>query len=49
MEVKKLEYVFDGWLGDHLVQSFPSFIVTFEAANALNTIVQDVSLLRLTF
>jgi hypothetical protein len=34
--VKKLEYVFDGWLGDHLVQSFPSFIITVEAANDLN-------------
>jgi hypothetical protein len=33
--VKKLEYIFDGWLGDHLVQSFPSFIITADAVNDL--------------
>lgn len=28
--VRKLEYVFDGWQGDSLIESFPCFIVTAE-------------------
>ncbi len=33
--VQRLHYRFDGWLGDVLVESFPCFIVTAEAADAL--------------
>ena len=32
--VTKLHYEFSGWLGDSIVESFPSFIVTEELANA---------------
>ncbi len=33
--VSKLHYVFDGWLGDSIVESFPCFLVTDALANAL--------------
>ena len=33
--VQKLHYEFDGWLGDVLLESFPAFIVTQEAQQAL--------------
>lgn len=33
--VKKLHYVFDGWLGDELLESVPCFIVTQRLADAL--------------
>lgn len=33
--VRQLHYRFDGWLGDVLVESFPCFVVTAEAAGAL--------------
>lgn len=32
-----LEYQFDGWLGDHLLESFPCFIISKEAATAIKT------------
>src|SRR3954470_7978675 len=34
--VKRLQYVFDGWLGDDLLESFPAFIVTADAASRLD-------------
>ncbi|MEY9418059.1 hypothetical protein ABIF69_004501 [Bradyrhizobium japonicum] len=34
-EVERLEYVFDGWLGDDLIESFPCFIATERLASAL--------------
>ncbi len=34
-EVKKLDYEFDGWLGDVLLESFPCFIATIDAATKL--------------
>jgi hypothetical protein len=34
-KVERLHYVFDGWLGDDLLESFPSFIVTRSMADAL--------------
>ncbi|MBI1852833.1 MAG: hypothetical protein HYR85_21030 [Planctomycetes bacterium] len=36
--VSKLNYQFDGWLGDVLITSFPSFVVTEAAQQALETI-----------
>lgn len=33
--VTRLHYQFDGWLGDALVESFPAFIVTEAASEAL--------------
>jgi hypothetical protein len=33
--VEKLHYEFDGWLGDAIVESFPCFIITTVAANAI--------------
>jgi hypothetical protein len=33
--VEKLHYVFDGWLGDDLVQSFPCFLVTDALAQSI--------------
>jgi hypothetical protein len=33
--IHKLHYVFDGWLGDAILESFPCFIVTQDAAEAL--------------
>ena len=34
--VDKLHYQFDGWLGDVLLESFPCFVVTEHAKQALN-------------
>jgi hypothetical protein len=36
--VKKLHYEFDGWLGDAILASFPIFIVTDGAMQALQSI-----------
>ena len=33
--VKRLEYVFAGWLGDHLVESFPCYLVSEALARRL--------------
>jgi hypothetical protein len=33
--VKRLQYVFDGWLGDELLESFPCFIATKAVVDAL--------------
>lgn len=33
--VTHLHYQFDGWLGDVLIESFPCFVVTIEAKEAL--------------
>ncbi|MBF7074488.1 hypothetical protein ISG33_13865 [Glaciecola sp. MH2013] len=33
--VTKLNYVFDGWLGDSLIESFPCFIVTESLAKEI--------------
>lgn len=33
--VEKLHFVFDGWLGDQLVESFPCFLVTEELGGLL--------------
>jgi hypothetical protein len=33
--VNRLHYQFDGWLGDVLLESFPSFIVSGDARNKL--------------
>src|SRR3954451_6944805 len=33
--VNTLHYVFDGWLGDDLLESFPAFIVTADSASRL--------------
>ncbi|QHG64922.1 hypothetical protein [Pseudomonas putida] len=33
--ISSLEYEFDDWLGDHLVESFPCYIVTEVAASAI--------------
>ena len=33
--VNRLHYVFDGWLGDDLLESFPAFIVTADSASRL--------------
>lgn len=33
--VRSVHFVFDGWLGDHLVESFPCYLVTIEMANSL--------------
>ena len=33
--VSRLHYVFSGWLGDVLLESFPAFIVTEDAMNKL--------------
>lgn len=35
MEVKKLHYQFDGWLGDELLESVPCFIVTMKMAHEI--------------
>jgi hypothetical protein len=37
MVVRKLHYVFDGWGGDALLESFPCFIVTVEARRKLQS------------
>ncbi len=34
-EVKELNLVFDGWLGDDILEVFPSFIVTEKLADAM--------------
>jgi hypothetical protein len=34
--VSKLHYEFDGWIGDVLLESFPSFIVTEEGGRRLH-------------
>lgn len=34
-DVKKLDYEFDGWLGDVLLESFPCFIATIDAVTKL--------------
>ncbi|WP_080270387.1 hypothetical protein N027_23490 [Pseudomonas syringae USA007] len=36
-KVSKLEYRFEGWLGDELLEMFPCFICTYALANALST------------
>jgi hypothetical protein len=33
--VQALHFVFDGWLGDHLVESFPCYLVTADLAASL--------------
>jgi hypothetical protein len=33
--VYKLEYLFDGWLGDHLLEAFPCFVVTDQLSEAI--------------
>lgn len=33
--VTKLHYAFDGWLGDAILETFPSFIVTVDLGRAL--------------
>lgn len=33
--VRRLHYVFSGWLGDEIVETFPSFIVTARLADAI--------------
>jgi hypothetical protein len=33
--IHKLQYVFDGWLGDDLVESFPAFVITADAGRRL--------------
>src|SRR3954454_10828086 len=33
--IQRLEYRFDGWLGDDLLESFPCFVVTERLANEL--------------
>jgi hypothetical protein len=43
--VERLHYVFDGWLGDDLLESFPAFIVTADAASRLEA--ADLSGFRL--
>jgi hypothetical protein len=43
--VENLHYVFDGWLGDDLLESFPAFIVTADAALRLEA--ADLSGFRL--
>ena len=43
--VERLHYVFDGWLGDDLLESFPAFIVTADAALRLEA--ADLSGFRL--
>jgi hypothetical protein len=35
MNVKKLHYQFDGWLGDHLLESTPCFIVSEQMAREI--------------
>lgn len=34
-KVQALHFVFDGWLGDQLVESFPCYLVTSNLANSL--------------
>lgn len=34
-QVRTLHFVFDGWLGDHIVESFPCYLVTLEFAESL--------------
>ncbi len=38
MVVRKLHYVFEGWLGDVLWESFPCFIITKDAKRKLQSI-----------
>jgi len=38
-EVTKLDYQFDGWLGDDILESFPCFIVTEKLKNLLEITV----------
>lgn len=33
--IEKLNYQFDGWLGDVLIESFPCFIITLDAGKKL--------------
>lgn len=33
-KIKELEYIFDGWLGDALLECFPCFILKKDAADA---------------
>ncbi len=33
-KVHKLEYIFDGWLGDAILESFPCFLLRKDAADA---------------
>lgn len=35
-QIEQLHYVMDGWLGDGLLESFPSYIVTNALAHELN-------------
>ncbi len=35
--VSVLHYIFDGWLGDAIVESFPCYLVTDALANALSS------------
>ncbi|HKB91644.1 MAG TPA: hypothetical protein VKC60_14085 [Opitutaceae bacterium] len=39
--VSKLHYRFDGWLGDVLLESFPSFIVAEDVEKKLHSTVSD--------
>ena len=47
-KVEKLEYKFEGWLGDHIVESFPVFLVTetllgkMQDAHLTGYLVEDV-------
>ncbi|MCP3878209.1 MAG: hypothetical protein GY701_07435 [Sulfitobacter sp.] len=34
--VDRLHYVFSGWLGDDIVESFPCFVVSGQLANAID-------------
>lgn len=37
--VSRLEYVFTDWLGDCIVETFPCYIVTADAADSINAAV----------
>jgi hypothetical protein len=37
-DVKTLDYEFDGWLGDVLLESFPCFIATIDAVKELQSL-----------
>jgi hypothetical protein len=51
-KVSVLHFIFDGWLGDHLVESFPCFLVTeslarsFEEASLTGFELGDVNIER---
>jgi hypothetical protein len=36
-KVETLHFVFDGWLGDQLIESFPCYLITLELAALLST------------